>query len=91
MEPALAKAAAAGVLRHEQADVLSGWIDALVAAGLVRVSADQYRTLGLTTAGREVMHGRAEPSQLAAPSRTPRASWRGPHGMARWRGSGGDW
>jgi hypothetical protein len=46
------------------------WIDAATAAGLVCASADQYRILGLTPLGREVMAGRVEDVKMSVP--TPR-------------------
>jgi ATP-dependent DNA helicase RecQ len=58
LPPALTSLSTTGLLRHEPADALHGWIDACVAASLVVVSKDQYRTLSLTPEGREVMRGR---------------------------------
>jgi ATP-dependent DNA helicase RecQ len=81
LPPSLTKLSTTGLLRHEQAATLDQWIDAGVAAGLIEVSKDQYRTLSLTTLGRDVMSGRAENLQIAAPVRLPR--------LAAWRRSGG--
>ena len=69
LPPALARLSTTGLLRGESADALRGWIDAAVAAGLVVVSKDQYRTLGLTAEGRELMRGRLEDARIARPSR----------------------
>jgi len=63
--PALAALSTAGLLRHEPADAIHGWIEAVIAAGLVSVSQDDYRTLRLTSAGREVMRG--EPARIVRP------------------------
>jgi ATP-dependent DNA helicase RecQ len=63
-----------GLLRHETADTLRGWLDASVAAGLVVVSKDRYRTLSLTDKGREVMRGRTQDLQIRRPPRMPAIS-----------------
>lgn len=63
----LAGLSTVGLLKHEQADTIEAWIDATVAAGLVVVSPDKYRTLALTTPGREVMSGRARQVRIASP------------------------
>ena len=55
----LAKLSTAGLLRQEPPDAIDGWIDASIAADLIAVSKDQYRTLSLTLRGRDVMAGRA--------------------------------
>ncbi len=49
---------------HETPDALHGWIDACVAAGLIVVSNDQYRTLSLTPAGRDVMRSADAPAPI---------------------------
>ena len=54
----LARLSTTGLLRHETADALHDWIDACVAASLVIVSKDQYRTLSLSPEGRQAMQGR---------------------------------
>ena len=64
---ALTRLSTTGLLRHETADALHGWIDACVAAGLVTVSRDQYRTLSLTPDGRDAMHGRAPQFNVTRP------------------------
>jgi superfamily II DNA helicase RecQ len=72
LPPALAKLSTFGRLRGETSDALGAWIDASIAAGLVVVSDDRYRTLGLTEHGREMMLGRLDNAQLRRPSRRPR-------------------
>jgi ATP-dependent DNA helicase RecQ len=64
----LTKLSAAGLLRHETADALYRWIGAAIAAGLVAVSKDQYRTLSLSEQGRDVMQGRIKDVAIARPS-----------------------
>jgi ATP-dependent DNA helicase RecQ len=56
-----------GLLRDTPVRTIEQWIDAACGAGLVRTSEDQYRTLGLTPLGREVMAGRADHVQVAVP------------------------
>src|SRR5439155_9110277 len=56
-----------GLLRAEHPRTIERWIDAATGAGLIRVSTDQYRTLSLTSLGRELMAGRVEDVQLAVP------------------------
>jgi ATP-dependent DNA helicase RecQ len=55
----LARLSTTGLLRQEPPEAIDGWIDASIAAGLIAVSTDQYRTLSLTARGREVMAGRS--------------------------------
>jgi ATP-dependent DNA helicase RecQ len=64
---ALAHLSTTGLLRGEQPRSIERWIDAATAAGLIRVSNDQYRVLSLTSPGREVMAGRVENVQMAVP------------------------
>ena len=54
---ALATLSTTGSLRHEPTDSIRAWIDAAIAAGLVVVSKDQYRTLRLTDRGRAAEKG----------------------------------
>jgi ATP-dependent DNA helicase RecQ len=82
LPPSLTALSTTGLLRHERPDTLNRWIDAAVAAGLVEVSKDQYRTLSLTVLGRSVMSGRAENLQMDPPARLP--------GLSSWRGFRGD-
>ncbi len=67
LPPALTGLSTTGILKHETAESLHGWIDACVAASLVVVSKDQYRTLSLTPDGRDVMHGRRSDILIARP------------------------
>jgi ATP-dependent DNA helicase RecQ len=69
LPPTLARLSTAGLLRHESPETIDRWIDAAVAAGLLAVSRDQYRTLGLTPRGRDVMSGRVVEFEIAAPDR----------------------
>jgi ATP-dependent DNA helicase RecQ len=71
LPPSLSRLSTARMLRHESPDALDRWIDAAVAAGLLVFSKDQYRTLGLTPLGRDVMSGRVPDFEIAAPSRLP--------------------
>lgn len=57
-----------GLLSHERPQDIEHWIDAACGAGLVHVSSDQYRTLSLTHAGREVMAGRVTDVEMAPPA-----------------------
>ena len=64
---ALAGLSTTGLLSsHELRDV-EHWIDSASAAGLVATSADKYRTLTLTSLGREVMAGRVEDVRMNVP------------------------
>jgi ATP-dependent DNA helicase RecQ len=71
LPPALTNLSTTGLLRHETSHALHGWIAASISAGLIVVSADQYRTLSLTEQGREFMHGRMPDLQIRRPTRTP--------------------
>jgi len=70
LPPALTRIATAGALRHETPEAVRAWVDASIAAGLIVVSPDQYRTLSLTPTGRDVTRGRAPQFEIARPSRT---------------------
>jgi ATP-dependent DNA helicase RecQ len=72
LPPALAHLPTTGLLRHEPADALYGWLDAVIAAGLVSRSNDDYRTLSLTPAGRVALRG--QPIQVTRPPRLS-AAW----------------
>ncbi|HEY3886239.1 MAG TPA: helicase-related protein, partial [Vicinamibacterales bacterium] len=90
LPPALASLSTTGLLAHEAPDALHDWIEAAIAAGLLTVSPNQYRTLSLTAAGREFMHGRAPDVRIARP--TPASKSLRPVGT-RWlsmRGAEGD-
>ena len=65
----LAALSTTGLLRDVGAHAVEAWVEASVGGGLVRVSDDQYRTLGLTPLGREVMAGPGAARQRAAPRR----------------------
>jgi ATP-dependent DNA helicase RecQ len=71
LPPALVSLSTTGLLRHERPFTIDQWIDAGIAAQLIVVSSDQYRTLRLTDRGREVMTGRAESVRMRAPGRFP--------------------
>jgi ATP-dependent DNA helicase RecQ len=68
LPPALTGLSTTGSLRHESSDAIRGWIDASIAAGLIVVSTDQYRTLSLTDRGREAMHGRLQDLGVRRPA-----------------------
>ena len=74
----LTRLSTTGLLRDEDPQTIERWIDAACAAGLVRASDDQYRTLGLTPLGREVMAGRVEDVQMTVPLRRARSRRRSP-------------
>jgi ATP-dependent DNA helicase RecQ len=63
----LTRLSTTGLLRDEPPWKIEKWIDAATAAGLIRASDDQYRTLSLTTLGREVMAGRIEEVKMTVP------------------------
>ena len=64
----LTRLSTTGLLRTENPRTIEQWIDAASAAGLIRVSDDQYRTLSLTALGRNVMAGRlTEDVRMAVP------------------------
>ena len=64
----LTRLSTTGLLREELPRNVERWIDAACAAGFVRASADQYRTLSLTPEGRAVMAGRVEDVVMVAPT-----------------------
>jgi ATP-dependent DNA helicase RecQ len=69
LPPSLARAVAAGSLQHEDRGIVEQWIVALVSAGLLARSTDQYRTLSVTAAGREVLVGRRQAPAIPTVSR----------------------
>ena len=64
-----------GILGHLTQDEILLYIDALVAAGCLRVTGGAYPTVALTALGGEVMRERAN-VQLALPSSTPAVAHR---------------
>lgn len=64
----LTRLSTTGLMRDEQPRTIERWIDAASAAGFIRVSDDQYRTLRLTPLGRDVMAGRVADVQMAVPA-----------------------
>ena len=63
-----------GLLSGYEPRLVEAWIDSAGTAGLIAVSPDKYRTLTLTSLGREVMAGRVEDVRLNVPAvRTARA------------------
>jgi ATP-dependent DNA helicase RecQ len=65
---ALASLSTTGLLRQETPHAVHRWIDASIAAGLIVVSKDQYRTLSLTPRGREAMQGRLRELEICRPA-----------------------
>jgi ATP-dependent DNA helicase RecQ len=76
LPPSLTSLSTTGLLRQEQSETIDLWIDAGVIAGLIAISPDRYRTLGLTAQGRDVMSGRAGTLEIAPPRRWPARSGR---------------
>jgi ATP-dependent DNA helicase RecQ len=85
LPPDLTTLSTTGLLRHEPGATIEQWIDAGVAAGLIAISTDRYRTLSLTAHGRDVMSGRAENLPMSSPVRSRRLSAR-----RRFRDGAGD-
>jgi ATP-dependent DNA helicase RecQ len=71
LAPALKELSTFGLLAQETSTTLHGWLDACIAAGLVAVTKDQYRTLSLTPDGRDVMRGHRPAPALARPRPVP--------------------
>jgi ATP-dependent DNA helicase RecQ len=63
----LTRLSTTGLLRHEPAESLHDWISASIAAALVSVSTDRYRTLALTSKGRQAMHGQLPSLNVSRP------------------------
>jgi ATP-dependent DNA helicase RecQ len=69
----LTRLSTTGLLSGEPPATVERWIDSASGAGLIRVSSDEYRTLSLTSLGRDVMAGRIEDVQMTMPVvRAPR-------------------
>jgi len=64
---ALTSLTTTGLLKHQPSETLHGWLDAAIAAGLVAVSKNQYRTLSLTALGGDFMRGRGAPPEIRRP------------------------
>jgi len=63
----LTRLSTTGILRDEPIITIEQWIDASSAAGLLRSSSDQYRTLSLTSLGRDVMTGKVQDLKIVVP------------------------
>lgn len=63
----LTRLSTTGLLRNVAPRVIEQWIESARAAGLIAMSADQYRTLTLTPIGREVMGGRVVEVRMVVP------------------------
>jgi ATP-dependent DNA helicase RecQ len=85
LPPALTRLSTTGLLKDEEPDTIDRWIDAAIGAGLLVVSADQYRTLALTPHGRGVMSGRTVDFEITAPANQPVLAARKRLRHARWR------
>jgi ATP-dependent DNA helicase RecQ len=68
LPPALAALSTTGSLRDQPSESIRAWIDAAMAAGLIEVSKDQYRTLHLTERGRDAEKGRLQNLDIRHPS-----------------------
>lgn len=86
----LTRLSTTGILRDEPVAMVEQWIDALTGAGVLRASDDQYRTLSLTSLGREVMSGKVQDLLIAAPRSRPAPAPRGKRRRLRQEESGGD-
>lgn len=86
----LTRLSTTGILRDEPVATVEQWIDALTGAGVLRASDDQYRTLSLTSLGREVMSGKVQDLLIAAPRSRPAPAPRGKRRRLRQEESGGD-
>lgn len=64
----LTRLSTTGLLRHCEPRLIERWIESACAAGLIDVSADQYRTLTLTPLGRAVMAGRVDDVRMLVPA-----------------------
>jgi ATP-dependent DNA helicase RecQ len=73
----LTRLSTTGILQGQPVATVEHWIDAMTAAGVLRASDDQYRTLGLTSLGRDVMTGKVQDVLIAAPRSRPARAPRG--------------
>jgi ATP-dependent DNA helicase RecQ len=73
----LTRLSTTGILRGQPVGTVERWIDAMTAAGVLRASDDQYRTLGLTSLGRDLMTGKVQDVLIAAPRSRPAPAPRG--------------
>jgi ATP-dependent DNA helicase RecQ len=73
LPPSLTGLSTTGLLRHETAETVGGWIDASIDAGLVTVAKAPYRTLTLTPHGHDVMRARATEPRIRRPERPGRS------------------
>lgn len=72
-----------GLLRDCAPRPIERWIESACAAGLIAMSADQYRTLTLTALGRAVMTGRVEDVRMLVPEAARRTVTRTRRRMPR--------
>jgi ATP-dependent DNA helicase RecQ len=72
----LTRLSTTGLLASEPASSVERWIDSASGAGLIKVSNDEYRTLSLTSLGRDVMAGRVDDVQMSVPVARPLRSSR---------------
>ena len=63
----LTRLSTTGILSGESAKIVAEWVDAACGGGLLAATNDTYRTLSLTTAGRDVMAGRDTEVALTLP------------------------
>jgi ATP-dependent DNA helicase RecQ len=82
LDAALDKLATYGLLRGRSHSWVLDLLGALEAAGLITASRDEYPTLRITPAGREVMHAR-QPALVALPSERTGRSRGAPGARAR--------
>ena len=76
LPPALANLPTTGLLRLETRETVHEWIQAAIAARLVAVSKDEYRTLSVTSDGRRFMQTGADDVRILRPGPPPVLSTR---------------
>jgi ATP-dependent DNA helicase RecQ len=98
LPPSLASTPQAGALRDEDPGDVGQWVDALIGGRLLLVSPDEYRTLSLTDAGRDVSTGKTPSIEIVQPTpggspplRFGRGSQRFGHGWPGGSFPTGDW